>query len=135
MLPKGNPYQSRDPLHKVDFSTPKGMPQKLEKLVEKPAETKSIFDIRKEGLLPKEVKDKFVRGMTEFQTKLNSNERLELAEDLARSYGTQLKHVTKLERKEKKEASLGEHTQDKLDATHRLNALKIFENMKIKRKK
>ena len=99
-------------------------------MTKKSEEAKLILEKRKGGLHANEVRTEF-KEMTQFQTKMDSDERLDLANDLTKKYeDTDLKDVIKQEKEEKKEMSLGETRQERLDATHRFNALKILEKKK-----
>lgn len=109
---------------------PKKLPEYAKPEAEKPAEPKSIFEKRKGGLHPSEVRTEFKR-MSQFQTKMDSDERLGLANELTKKYhDTELKDVIKEEKKETKKASLGKTRPERLDATHRIGALKILEKRK-----
>ena len=155
MTPKGNPYPSREPSPRRESSLPhqnnevrkspdsggfirdfilgppKGSPVRNERpMTKKSEESKLILEKRKGGLHANEVRTEF-KEMTQFQTKMDSDERLDLANDLTKKYeDTDLKDVIKQEKEEKKEMSLGETRQERLDATHRFNALKILEKKK-----
>lgn len=111
---------------------PRKLPEYSKSEAEKPKEPESIFKRRKGGLHPNEVTDEFKR-MTQFHTKMDSDERLGLAKELVKKYhNTELKDVVKEEGLERKEASLGGTEAERSGAKHRLEALKILEKRKEK---
>lgn len=145
MPSKGNPYPRRDSLSKNE---PHHNPyaggilrnilmgsdvKHIKSEAENSVEPKSIFEKRKSGLHAGEVRDE-LKGMTQFQTKMDSAERLDLADALVNKYrDTTLGDIAKHQGKERKEASLGGTREERLDATHRIKALDILKKLKEKK--
>lgn len=124
-----NPYSGGDFLKRTfkDLIVGPGVPKHTKSEVEKPAEPKSIFEKRKEGAHPDELKSA-LKKLTQFQTKMDAKQRLSLADELIKEYGnTKPKEAILHKKILGKEASLGETDADRKLAAHEKKAIEILE--------